>query len=121
MRAVLLRIPQYGIINVAELVWHVWLWQQGSKRVPGMAVTKSVVASDSSGKKREEVFVDIIDKISVTFNASVSVAYSPSCVHIFPLFNAAFVVLLIVSWMDSRSVLLHFYAVCSQALRSVLR
>ena len=51
-----------------------WLWQQGSKRVPGTAVTKSVVANDSSGKKREEVFVDIIEKISVTFNASVSVA-----------------------------------------------
>jgi AP-4 complex subunit mu-1 len=42
----------------------------GSKRVPGTAVTKSVVASDASGKKREEVFVDIIEKISVTFNAS---------------------------------------------------
>lgn len=43
--------------------------------MPGMAVTKSVVANDTSGKKREEVFVDIIEKISVTFNASVSVAY----------------------------------------------
>jgi hypothetical protein len=59
----------------------VWLWQQGSKRVPGMAVTKSVVANDTSGKKREEVFVDIIEKISVTFNASVSVASPSLCSH----------------------------------------
>ena len=42
--------------------------------MPGTAVTKSVVANDPSGKKREEVFVDIIEKISVTFNASVSTA-----------------------------------------------
>lgn len=46
------------------------MFVQGSKRLPGMAVTKSVVANDTSGKKREEVFVDIIEKISVTFNAS---------------------------------------------------
>lgn len=58
---------------------HLWLWQQGSKRLPGMAVTKSVVANDTSGKKREEVFVDIIEKISVTFNASVSVTDPPYC------------------------------------------
>jgi hypothetical protein len=43
-------------------------------------VTKSVVANDSSGKKREEVFVDIIEKISVTFNASVSVGFTPESV-----------------------------------------
>lgn len=30
------------------------------------------MANDPGGKKREEVFVDIIEKISVTFNASVS-------------------------------------------------
>lgn len=46
------------------------LFIQGAKRVPGTAVTKSVVANESGGKKREEVFVDIIEKISVTFNAS---------------------------------------------------
>lgn len=50
----------------------VFVSQQGAKRVPGTAVTKSVVATEPGGKKREEVFVDIIEKISVTFNASVS-------------------------------------------------
>lgn len=42
----------------------------GAKRVPGTAVTKSVVANDPPGKKREEVFVDVIERISVTFNSS---------------------------------------------------
>ncbi len=47
------------------------LWQQGVKRVPGTAVTKSVVAPEPTGKKREEIFVDVIEKISVTFSSSV--------------------------------------------------
>ena len=47
------------------------LWHQGGKRVPGTAVTKSVVAPDRGGKKRDEVFVDVIEKISCTFNAAV--------------------------------------------------
>ncbi|KAL2609487.1 hypothetical protein R1flu_028060 [Riccia fluitans] len=46
------------------------LFIQGTKRVPGTSVTKSVVANETGGRKREEVFVDIIEKISVTFNAS---------------------------------------------------
>lgn len=46
------------------------LFMQGSKRMPGTAVTKSVVANEPGGKKREEVFVDIIEKISVTFSSS---------------------------------------------------
>lgn len=46
--------------------------QQGSKRMPGTAVTKSVVANEPGGRKREEIFVDIIEKISVTFSSSVS-------------------------------------------------
>jgi AP-4 complex subunit mu-1 len=46
------------------------LFIQGSHRLPGTAVTKSVVANEPGGKKREEVFVDIIEKISVTFNSS---------------------------------------------------
>ncbi|KAG6543758.1 hypothetical protein Mapa_014942 [Marchantia paleacea] len=46
------------------------LFIQGSKRVPGTSVTKSVVANEPGGRKREEVFVDIIEKISVTFNAA---------------------------------------------------
>uniref|UniRef100_A0A7C9E285 MHD domain-containing protein n=1 Tax=Opuntia streptacantha TaxID=393608 RepID=A0A7C9E285_OPUST len=43
---------------------------QGTKRMPGTAVTKSVVANESGGRKREEIFVDIIEKISVTFSSS---------------------------------------------------
>ena len=46
--------------------------QQGAKRMPGTAVTKSVVANDPSGRRREEIFVDNIEKISVTFSSSVS-------------------------------------------------
>lgn len=38
--------------------------------MPGTAVTKSVVANEPGGRKREEVFVDVIEKISVTFSAS---------------------------------------------------
>lgn len=43
-----------------------------------------MVANDSSGKKREEVFVDIIEKISVTFNASVSTNISIICSVLVP-------------------------------------
>lgn len=46
--------------------------QQGTTRMPGTAVTKSVVAHEPGGRKREEIFVDVIEKISVTFSASVS-------------------------------------------------
>ncbi|GAV73640.1 Adap_comp_sub domain-containing protein/Clat_adaptor_s domain-containing protein [Cephalotus follicularis] len=46
------------------------LFMQGAKRMPGTAVTKSVVANESGGRKREEIFVDIIEKISVTFSSS---------------------------------------------------
>ena len=45
--------------------------QQGTKRMPGIAVTKSVVATEPGGRKREEIFVDIIEKISITFSSSV--------------------------------------------------
>ncbi|XP_062106110.1 AP-4 complex subunit mu-like [Humulus lupulus] len=38
--------------------------------LPGIAVTKSVVASDPGGVKREEIFVDVIEKISITFSSS---------------------------------------------------
>jgi len=40
--------------------------------MPGTAITKSVVANEPGGRKREEIFVDVIEKISVTFNSSVS-------------------------------------------------
>jgi hypothetical protein len=40
--------------------------------MPGTAVTRSVVATEPGGKKREEIFVDIIERISVTFSSSVS-------------------------------------------------
>uniref|UniRef100_A0A0D9X1L0 MHD domain-containing protein n=1 Tax=Leersia perrieri TaxID=77586 RepID=A0A0D9X1L0_9ORYZ len=46
------------------------MFMQGSKRMPGTAVTKSVVATEPGGKKREEIFVDIIERISVTFSSS---------------------------------------------------
>lgn len=44
--------------------------------MPGTAVTKSVVANEPGGRKREEIFVDIIEKISVTFSSSVRTIYS---------------------------------------------
>ncbi|KAK4359139.1 hypothetical protein RND71_021368 [Anisodus tanguticus] len=43
---------------------------QGTKRMPGTAITKSVVANEPGGRKREEIFVDIIEKISITFSSS---------------------------------------------------
>ncbi|XP_021903376.1 AP-4 complex subunit mu [Carica papaya] len=46
------------------------IFRQGIKRMPGTAVTKSVVANEPGGRKREEIFVDIIEKISVTFSSS---------------------------------------------------
>ncbi|CAN8325788.1 unnamed protein product [Cochlearia groenlandica] len=46
------------------------IFMQGSKRLPGTAVTKSVVANEPGGRRREEIFVDIIEKISVTFSSS---------------------------------------------------
>lgn len=44
--------------------------------MPGTAVTKSVVANEPGGRKREEIFVDVIEKISVTFSSSVSISVS---------------------------------------------
>lgn len=35
--------------------------------------TKYVVATELGGRKREEIFVDIIEKISITFRSSVSI------------------------------------------------
>ncbi|KAM6548248.1 hypothetical protein CsatB_019924 [Cannabis sativa] len=46
------------------------LFMQGTKRMPGTAITKSVVANYPSGRNREEIFVDIIEKISITFSSS---------------------------------------------------
>jgi len=40
--------------------------------MPGTAITKSVVANEPGGRKRDEIFVDVIEKISLTFNSSVS-------------------------------------------------
>ena len=39
----------------------------------GTTITKSVVANEPGGRKRDEIFVDVIEKISVTFNSSVSI------------------------------------------------
>lgn len=54
--------------------------------MPGTAVTKSVVANEPGGRKREEIFVDIIEKISVTFSSSVSI----SCLHLVQLYDYFF-------------------------------
>lgn len=53
--------------------------------MPGTAVTKSVVANEPGGRKREEIFVDIIEKISVTFSSSVSdgfISFNSRCLLI---------------------------------------
>lgn len=54
------------------VILHFCFMQQGTKRMPGIAVTKSVVATEPGGRRREEIFVDIIEKISITFSSSVS-------------------------------------------------
>ncbi|XP_022769054.1 AP-4 complex subunit mu-like isoform X2 [Durio zibethinus] len=46
------------------------IFMQGNKRMPGTAITKSVIANEPGGRRREEIFVDVIEKISVTFSAS---------------------------------------------------
>ncbi|KAL0911915.1 hypothetical protein M5K25_017851 [Dendrobium thyrsiflorum] len=46
------------------------MFMQSTKRMPGTAVTKSVVANEPGVRKRDEIFVDIIEKISVTFSSS---------------------------------------------------
>ncbi|XP_058221277.1 AP-4 complex subunit mu [Rhododendron vialii] len=60
------------VVDVARLqaLGPAGLFMQGTKRMPGTAVTKSVVANEPAGRKREEIFVDIIEKISVTFSSS---------------------------------------------------
>ncbi|XAR48502.1 hypothetical protein NMG60_11031347 [Bertholletia excelsa] len=55
------RLPNLGPASI---------FMQTGKRMPGTAVTKSVVANEPGGRKREEIFVDIIEKISVTFSSS---------------------------------------------------
>ncbi|XP_047342152.1 AP-4 complex subunit mu-like [Impatiens glandulifera] len=55
------RLPNLGPASI---------FMQGNKRMPGTAITKSVVANEPGGKKREEIFVDIIEKISLTFSSS---------------------------------------------------
>lgn len=62
------------------VIRNIWWMQQGNKRMPGTAVTKSVVANEPGGRKREEIFVDIIEKISLTFSSSVSIIM---CVTLF--------------------------------------
>lgn len=44
------------------------LFMSGRNRVPGTAIMRSVVAPDTGVKKREEVFVDVIERLSVTFS-----------------------------------------------------
>ncbi|XP_039010215.1 AP-4 complex subunit mu-like, partial [Hibiscus syriacus] len=45
------------------------VFMQGNKRMPGTAITKSFVANEPGGRKRGN-FVDMIEKISVTFSSS---------------------------------------------------
>ena len=56
--------------------------------MPGTAVTKSVVANEPGGRKREEIFVDVIEKISVTFSSSVRAPFSD---YLF-IFNLTFII-----------------------------
>ncbi|XP_054797320.1 AP-4 complex subunit mu isoform X2 [Prosopis cineraria] len=46
------------------------IFAQRAKRMPGIAVTKSVIATEPGGRNREEIFVDVIEKISITFSSS---------------------------------------------------
>eukprot|EP00898_Chlorokybus_atmophyticus_P006117 jgi/Chlat1/6506/Chrsp45S05991 len=46
------------------------IFNQLKNRAPVTAVTKSVIANEPSGKKREEIFVDVIERLSITFNSS---------------------------------------------------
>lgn len=66
----------FSVIIDGTYLWYLFLnfgcMQQGTKRMPGIAVTKSVVATEPGGRRREEIFVDIIEKISITFSSSVS-------------------------------------------------
>ncbi|KAJ8479411.1 hypothetical protein OPV22_023138 [Ensete ventricosum] len=55
------RVPPLGPASI---------FMQGTKKMPGAAVTKSVIVTEPGGRKREEIFVDIIEKISVTFSSS---------------------------------------------------
>ncbi|XP_015576813.1 AP-4 complex subunit mu [Ricinus communis] len=46
------------------------IFAKGDKRMPVTAFTKSVIANQPRGRKREEIFVDVIEKISLTFSSS---------------------------------------------------
>lgn len=46
--------------------------------MPVTTISKSVVANERGGKKREEIFVDIIEKLSVTFSSSVRFFFNRS-------------------------------------------
>lgn len=52
--------------------------------MPGTAIAKSVVANEPGGRKREEIFVDVIEKISLTFSSSVSAIRMEHDAVIFP-------------------------------------
>ncbi|XP_004291846.1 PREDICTED: AP-4 complex subunit mu-like isoform X1 [Fragaria vesca subsp. vesca] len=41
-----------------------------AKRMPMTTIAKSVLANERGGRKREEIFVDIIENLSVTFSSS---------------------------------------------------
>jgi len=56
-----------------SFIWHPCLSQQGTKRMPSIAVIKFVGCYWARGKKIEEFFVYIIERIIVTFSSSVSI------------------------------------------------
>ena len=37
---------------------------------PPLGVQKSIVSNEPKGKRREEVFVDVVEKLNITFNSS---------------------------------------------------
>ncbi|KAI5407550.1 hypothetical protein KIW84_053704 [Lathyrus oleraceus] len=56
--------------GTSDAPWSHFHFMHGSKRMPGTTITKSVVTNKPGGRKRDEIFVDVIEKISVTFNSS---------------------------------------------------
>ena len=80
--------------------------------MPGTAVTKSVVANDPGGRRREEIFVDIIEKISVTFSSSVSSLcgslYLPYHIKLFILADQCYVVALYVRFLPRNYLFIFF-------------
>ena len=73
--------------------------------MPGTAVTKSVVANDPSGRRREEIFVDIIEKISVTFSSSVSnYSFASLLYHVYGSLDRLYCIIMLFSGFLNRAI-----------------